>query len=97
MPFFCVIGKNQLLFTGGYNVAKFLVQKSGPLQGEVTISGSKNAVLPILAATLLTKEDCTILDVPALRDVDVMCKLLSSLGAEVRLEDAPHAFRPHGD
>ena len=90
MPFFCVIGKNQLLFTGGYNVAKFLVQKSGPLQGEVTISGSKNAVLPILAATLLTKEDCTILDVPALRDVDVMCKLLSSLGAEVRLDYDNH-------
>ena len=37
-------------------VAKFLVQKSGPLQGEVTISGAKNAVLPIMAATLLTEE-----------------------------------------
>ena len=64
-------------------MAKFLVQKSGPLHGEVTISGSKNAVLPILAATLLTKEDCVIKDVPALRDVDVMCRLLESLGATV--------------
>lgn len=64
-------------------MAKFLVQKSGPLKGEVTISGSKNAVLPILAATLLSKEDCTIKDVPALRDVDVMCRLLESLGATV--------------
>ncbi|MDO4869776.1 MAG: UDP-N-acetylglucosamine 1-carboxyvinyltransferase [Bacillota bacterium] len=64
-------------------MAKFLVQKSEPLHGEVSISGSKNAVLPILAATLLTDEKCTILDVPALRDVDVMCDLLRSLGADV--------------
>ena len=64
-------------------MAKFLVQKSGPLQGEVVISGSKNAVLPILAATLLTDEKSVIKDVPALRDVDVMCDLLKSLGADV--------------
>ncbi|MDD6310583.1 MAG: UDP-N-acetylglucosamine 1-carboxyvinyltransferase [Firmicutes bacterium] len=62
-------------------MARFLVEKSGPLTGEVTISGSKNAVLPIMAATLLTDEECEILDVPALRDVDVMCNLLESLGA----------------
>ena len=54
-------------------MAKFLIRKSGPLSGEVKISGSKNAVLPIMAATLLTDENCEILDVPALRDVDVMC------------------------
>ena len=62
-------------------MAKFLVQKSAPLRGEVTISGSKNAVLPIMAATLLTDEPCVIKDVPALRDVEVMCSLLESLGA----------------
>lgn len=64
-------------------MAKFLVQKSAPLKGEVTISGSKNAVLPIMAAALLTEEKCEIMDVPALRDVDVMCNLLESLGATV--------------
>lgn len=64
-------------------MAKFLVQKSGPLTGEVTISGSKNAVLPIMAATLLTEEKCEIKDAPALRDVEVMCRLLESLGANV--------------
>lgn len=53
-------------------MAKFLVQKSAPLRGEVKISGSKNAVLPIMAAALLTEEKCVIKDVPALRDVDVM-------------------------
>ena len=74
-------------------MAKFLVQKSGPLSGEVTISGSKNAVLPILAATLLTKEDCVISDVPALRDVDVMCRLLKKLGADVDTESEPGKVR----
>ena len=71
-------------------MAKFLVQKSGPLTGEVTISGSKNAVLPILAATLLSKEECVIKDVPALRDVDVMCRLLESLGANVDVDTVKH-------
>ena len=64
-------------------MAKFLVQKSAPLTGEVKISGSKNAVLPIMAAALLTEETCEIKDVPALRDVEVMCRLLESLGASV--------------
>ena len=70
-------------------MAKFLVQKSDPLKGEVTISGSKNAVLPIMAATLLTEEKCEINDAPDLRDVEVMCKLLESLGCSVdkQLED----------
>ena len=70
-------------------MAKFLVQKSAPLRGEVKISGSKNAVLPIMAAALLTEEQCVIKDVPALRDVDVMCSLLESLGASVdkKLQD----------
>ena len=65
-------------------MAKFLVDKSGPLQGEVEISGSKNAVLPIMAAAILTEENCQILDAPVLRDVDVMCKLLGSIGSEVK-------------
>jgi UDP-N-acetylglucosamine 1-carboxyvinyltransferase len=65
-------------------VAKFLVEKSGPLKGEVEISGSKNAVLPIMAAAILTDESCQILEAPVLRDVDVMCRLLGSIGSEVR-------------
>ena len=65
-------------------MAKYLVQKSGPLSGEVTISGSKNAVLPIMAAAILSGEACELTEVPALRDVDVMCKLLRSLGSKVK-------------
>lgn len=65
-------------------MAKFLVKNSEPLVGEVTISGSKNAVLPIMAAALLTDEVCNIMDVPKLRDVDVMCNILGRSGANVR-------------
>ena len=64
-------------------MAKFLVQNSGPLNGEVYISGSKNAVLPILAASILAEDGCVIDDVPALRDVQVMKGILNSLGAEI--------------
>ena len=64
-----------------------LVIKGGtPLHGEVTISGAKNAVLPIMAATLLTNEPCVIRRVPNLSDVQFMCQILSSLGAEVKFE-----------
>jgi len=64
-------------------VAKYIVRKSDPLRGQVEISGSKNAVLPIMSAALLTKEKCTILDAPALKDVEIMCRLLEDLGSEV--------------
>ncbi len=64
-------------------MAKYLVQRSEPLKGEVNISGSKNAVLPIMAGTLLTDEPCELSEVPALRDVYVMCDLLSDLGFEI--------------
>lgn len=64
-------------------MAKFLVKQSGPLHGEVYISGSKNAVLPIMAATLLCEEQSVITDTPRLRDVDVMCNILRRIGAHV--------------
>src|SRR6266566_3758167 len=64
-----------------------LVIKGGvPLHGEVTISGAKNAVLPILAATLLTAEPCVIRRVPNLSDVQFMVQILNWLGAHARLE-----------
>src|SRR5438093_1323431 len=57
-----------------------------PLNGEVAISGAKNAVLPIMAATLLTGEPCTIRRVPKLTDVRFMGQILTWLGAQVRFE-----------
>jgi UDP-N-acetylglucosamine 1-carboxyvinyltransferase len=63
-----------------------LIKGGVPLHGEVTISGAKNAVLPIMAATLLTPEQCVLRRVPKLSDVQFMAKILASLGAKVKLE-----------
>jgi len=62
-----------------------LIKGGVPLRGEVSISGAKNAVLPIMAATLLTDEPCLIHNVPNLSDVRFMAQILSWLGAQVRL------------
>lgn len=62
---------------------KILVHGGCTLNGTVRISGSKNSALPILAATLLTKEPCIIRSVPDLSDIHYMLTILSELGAEV--------------
>jgi UDP-N-acetylglucosamine 1-carboxyvinyltransferase len=63
-----------------------LIKGGVPLHGEVTISGAKNAVLPIMAATLLTKEPCLIRRVPKLSDVRFMGQILTWLGAQVKVD-----------
>ncbi|MGI8967087.1 MAG: UDP-N-acetylglucosamine 1-carboxyvinyltransferase, partial [Limisphaerales bacterium] len=70
-----------------------LIKGGVPLHGEVTISGAKNAVLPIMAATLLTAEPCVIRRVPDLSDVKFMAQILPSLGAEVKIEDGTLTVR----
>ena len=64
-------------------MSKYIVNHSGPLRGEVGISGAKNAVLPLMAAALLSEDKCVIRDVPHLRDVSLMKELLVSLGSEI--------------
>ena len=64
-----------------------IIQGGARLDGAITASGSKNAALPIMAATLLTPESCTLHRVPVLRDTDTMVTLLSSLGAKVSRRD----------
>lgn len=64
----------------------FLIKGGVPLHGEVTISGAKNAVLPIMAATLLTSEPCVIRRVPKLSDVRFMGQILTWLGAKVGID-----------
>jgi UDP-N-acetylglucosamine 1-carboxyvinyltransferase len=59
---------------------KLIIEGGAKLKGEVTVSGAKNAVLPILAATLLTDEPCVIKGVPNLRDTNSMLKILRALG-----------------
>ncbi|RBD01156.1 UDP-N-acetylglucosamine 1-carboxyvinyltransferase, partial [Xanthomonas oryzae pv. oryzae] len=68
-------------------MAKIVVTGGQALQGEVNISGAKNAVLPILCATLLADAPVQISNVPHLHDVITMVKLLSELGAEVTIDE----------
>lgn len=64
-------------------MAKILVNNSGPLHGEVEISGAKNSVLPLMAATIMTEDSCVIEDVPDLADVNVMKQMLVNFGANI--------------
>ena len=65
---------------------KFIVQGPCKLDGTVDISGAKNAVLPLMAAALLTEGETVIENVPDLRDVSTMIQLLRILGADVSFE-----------
>lgn len=65
---------------------QFLVKGGARLQGEVSISGAKNAALPILFATLLAEQPSVISNVPALKDIDTTFKLLRMFGAVVERE-----------
>lgn len=62
---------------------KFKILGGGPLSGEIRISGSKNAALPILAATLLADSPVTLRNVPHLNDITTMNALLSSMGVSI--------------
>jgi UDP-N-acetylglucosamine 1-carboxyvinyltransferase len=62
---------------------KILVHGGHPLSGSIKISGSKNSALPILAATLLTREPCILHRVPDLSDTHYMLQILTHLGAQV--------------
>jgi len=67
---------------------KLVIHGGKQLNGEVVISGAKNAVLPLLAATLLADGKMTIKNVPRLRDVDTTIKLLEGMGVTVSVDDA---------
>jgi len=66
---------------------KFVIRGGGRLTGSVRISGSKNASLPILAASLLTEGPSVFSDVPNLADIESMSLLMADLGAEVSRDD----------
>ena len=59
---------------------KFVIQGGMPLSGEITAAGNKNAALPVLAACLLTEEEVVVRNVPRIRDVEAMLRLLGSVG-----------------
>lgn len=68
-------------------MSRFIITEGKPLKGSVRVSGAKNSVLPIIAATLLADGQCTLEEIPYLNDVKIMCELLQCLGAKVDLQE----------
>ncbi|MBV9608906.1 MAG: UDP-N-acetylglucosamine 1-carboxyvinyltransferase, partial [Acidobacteria bacterium] len=64
---------------------KFVIRGGNPLLGTVRVSGAKNAALPCMAAVLLTEEPVVLENIPDVRDIQTMRKLLVSMGADVEL------------
>lgn len=73
---------------------KLVVEGGKKLKGEVEISGAKNSALPILAACLLTDEESILENVPGLRDITTMIKLLHALGARAHYEAGTLVVKP---
>ena len=65
---------------------KFLIQGGNKLEGEVRISGAKNAALPLLAAMILAETPITLKNVPNLKDVNTLVKLIAGLGIKMSYE-----------
>ena len=68
------------------NLERFVIHGGRRLKGEIGVSGAKNAVLPIMAATLMCKEPCILENVPLLNDVFVMIQVLEHCGAVCKWE-----------
>src|SRR5688572_11881199 len=64
-------------------MATLLIEGGHTLSGAIDVEGNKNAALPLLAACLLTTEECVLHNVPRIGDVEVMARLLLDLGASV--------------
>ncbi len=67
---------------------KIIIEGGNKLSGSVHISGAKNAVLPLIAASLLTEGECQIHETPWLTDVENLCSVLEYLGAETHYDNA---------
>ncbi|WP_287153431.1 UDP-N-acetylglucosamine 1-carboxyvinyltransferase [Candidatus Solincola tengchongensis] len=71
----------------GAGEERFVIVGGKPLRGEVRVCGAKNSVLKLMAASLLTPEECVIHNVPHITDMEIMAEVLRHLGAEVGWED----------
>jgi len=69
---------------------KFVIMGGKKLIGEVEISGAKNAAVAIIPAALLVEGTCTIENIPRIKDVDVICDILTQLGAKIQFKDNKH-------
>ena len=75
---------------------KLVIERSGPLRGTVSVHGAKNAVLPIMAACLLTDEPSVITNVPPVTDVLTMIEILRGLGVHASLTGDQLTIHPDG-
>ena len=66
---------------------KFLISGPCKIKGQISISGSKNAALPILASTLLFDKPVVIKNLPRVSDIDTMINLLKSLGSKIQFSN----------
>src|SRR3979490_2953953 len=64
-------------------MSRLRIEGGQRLSGQVEVEGNKNSALPLLAASLLTTEECVLTNVPLISDVEVMARMLKDLGAEV--------------
>ena len=64
-------------------MSTLVIEGAHRLHGRVDVEGNKNAALPLIAACLLTEDECVLENVPRIADVEVMCRLLLDLGAEI--------------
>lgn len=62
---------------------KFVIQGGNPLRGEIEVRGAKNAAFPLLAATLLTKKECIISNLPLIEDIFRMIEILKGMGSQI--------------
>ena len=78
-------------------MARLIITGGAPLRGELTVSGAKNAALPILCASLLTADQIRLTNVPDLRDIATMCALLGQMGVRAAFDRGAHALMLHGE
>jgi UDP-N-acetylglucosamine 1-carboxyvinyltransferase len=68
-------------------VGKYIIEGLRPLKGEIKVGGAKNAALPIIAAALLADSPGVLEDIPQLRDVNNLCKIIEEMGAKVKISN----------
>ena len=72
---------------------RFIVRGTGALSGQVRVSGAKNAALPIMCATILCDGEVILEDLPDLKDVEILCEVLTGLGIKIeKLEEHVYKF-----
>ncbi|MCS7179831.1 MAG: UDP-N-acetylglucosamine 1-carboxyvinyltransferase, partial [bacterium] len=75
---------------------KFVIEGGYKLEGEIEISGSKNASLPIIAASIMSEEKTILKNVPNLKDIQTMIKILNYMGVKTKFEDNTLEIDPSG-